>query len=193
MAVAVDGGAGALMAEGLHPEAVIGDLDSLPDDLRTRLGDRLHRVEEQDTTDFDKALRHVRAPVVIAVGFTGGRFDHELAVMNTLARHPDRPCVVLGDETLAFLCPPALALHLAPGALFSVFPLAPMAATSTGLRWPLDGLALSPVGRVGTSNAVTGGDVTLGPDAPALLVILRRDSLEEVVAALAEAPRWPGP
>ena len=34
---------------------------------------------DQDTTDFDKALRHIKAPVVIGAGFSGARTDHALA------------------------------------------------------------------------------------------------------------------
>ena len=43
---------------------------------------------------------------------------------------------------------------------------------SEGLRWPVAGLAFDPMGRIGTSNAATGGPVRVGFDAPRMLVIL---------------------
>ncbi|MDE3079942.1 MAG: thiamine pyrophosphokinase, partial [Paracoccaceae bacterium] len=56
--VAADGGAQRALAAGQVPQAVIGDLDSLSARARAELTDRLHPVPEQETTDFDKALRH---------------------------------------------------------------------------------------------------------------------------------------
>ena len=85
--VAADGGADRALALGQMPEAVIGDLDSLSEAGRACLGARVHEVPEQETTDFDKALRAIRAPLVIAVGLIGGRADHALAALSGLMRH----------------------------------------------------------------------------------------------------------
>ena len=74
VAVGVDGGADVLLNAGIDPMAVVGDFDSLSDLARNRIpSDRLHRIPEQDSTDFDKALRSLRAPALIAVGFLGGK------------------------------------------------------------------------------------------------------------------------
>lgn len=182
--VAADGGAGRALALGKDPTAVIGDMDSIPDDAKSRLADRLHEIEEQDTTDFDKALRSIAAPLTIAVGFAGGRQDHDLAVLSTLCGRPDRPCIVLGPETLTLHCPPRLELDLAAGALVSLFPLRPVTITTAGLVWSVTALDLEPGGRLGTSNAAAGGRVTVSASGTGLLVILRREDLDQAVAAL---------
>ena len=65
-------------------------MDSISDGRRAGLQGVLHRIAEQETTDFDKVLRSVAAPLAIAVGFSGGRLDHELAVLNCLLTRPDR-------------------------------------------------------------------------------------------------------
>jgi thiamine pyrophosphokinase len=70
------------------PQAVIGDLDSISQSTGRGCGDIFHEVSEQDSTDFDKALRHLDVPLVLAVGFTGARLDHELAVFHTLVARP---------------------------------------------------------------------------------------------------------
>ena len=182
--VAADAGAAHALAAGHRPEAVIGDLDSLPAQAAETLEGRLHRIDEQESTDFDKALRSIAAPLVVAVGFAGGRFDHELAVMSTLIARPERRCIVAGPETLVFHCPATLTLDLTPGDLVSLFPMRPVTVTSTGLEWELEALALAPDGRIGTSNAARAARVTVRPSGPGLLVILDRGRLEAAAAAL---------
>ncbi|SMY09517.1 thiamine diphosphokinase [Flavimaricola marinus] len=191
--VAADGGAQTVLAAGLRPVAVIGDMDSISDAAREAFADLLHPVPEQETTDFDKALRHIAAPLVIALGVMGGRLDHELAMLNGLVCRPGQRCVALGAGNVVFLCPPTVHLDLAAGTPVSLFPMGPVQMRSEGLEWPTDGLHFAPSGRIGTSNAARGA-VRLRPDGPGMLVILPREELAEVVRAL-QAPEacetWP--
>ncbi|SDD15819.1 thiamine pyrophosphokinase [Ruegeria marina] len=191
--VAADSGALVALAAGRMPDAVIGDMDSLPDLERAHVPiERLHQIAEQDSTDFDKALRHIDAPLVLGVGFTGSRVDHQLASFNTLVRRADRRCILIGIEQIVFLAPPLLELPLEPGNLVSVFPMARVAARSQGLHWPLDGLEMAPDGVIGTSNSAT-GPLRIETAAPGLLVMLPRTALDAVIQALL-APgsgRWP--
>jgi thiamine pyrophosphokinase len=191
--VAADGGADAALAHGVTPEAVIGDFDSLSEAARATLPPAsLHRFDEQDSTDFDKCLRSISAPVVLGVGFSGNRFDHQLAAYNVLVRRPAQRCVLLGAEEIAFLAPPSLSLDLAPGCPVSLFPMGAVEGVSDGLRWPIAGLSFAPDGRIGTSNAAL-GPISLAFTAPKMLVILPESVLETVMAALIAAPaRWDG-
>lgn len=188
--VAADGGAAHLLAAGLTPVAVIGDMDSLPRDAARAFADRLHPVAEQDTTDFDKALSRIEAPLVLALGFSGGRLDHELAALHSLLLRRDRPCIVLGPESLCLHCPPRLCLALDPGTTVSLFPLAPARVASEGLRWPTAAIPFDPTRRVGTSNEAT-GPVVLEARGPGMLLILPRAALPAAAAAMLAAPRWP--
>lgn len=191
--VAADGGAQTVLAAGLRPEAVIGDMDSISAAARTAFVDVLHTVPEQTSSDFDKALRHISAPLVIALGVMGGRVDHELAMFNGLVCRPEVRCIALGGSNVVFVCPPALTLALPAGTPVSLFPMGPVQVGSTGLRWPTDGLHFSPAGRIGTSNEAR-GPVTLGADSPQMLVILPRDCLGVAVKALLVAgsdATWP--
>lgn len=186
--VAADGAARAAIALGHVPAAVIGDLDSLDPETEARLpAATIHRIAEQETTDFDKALRSIAAPLVLAAGFTGRRLDHELAVYNALVRHAARPCIVVGEEDICFHAPPRLDLELETGTRVSLFPLAPVTGESEGLAWPIAGLDFDPAGRIGTSNTAT-GPVRLGFNGPGMLVILPRPALAAAVRALAGAP-----
>ncbi|MDO5704081.1 MAG: thiamine pyrophosphokinase, partial [Paracoccus sp. (in: a-proteobacteria)] len=155
----------------LMPQAVIGDFDSISAETRAAIpSDRLHPVTEQDSTDFAKCLMRIDAPFVVAVGFGGRRLDHTLAAMNVLVRHPRPHCVILTAADAVALAPADLSLDLPPGTRFSLFPMGPVRGSSTGLRWPIDGLLLEPAGRVGTSNETT-GPVRIRSEGP-LLVIL---------------------
>ncbi len=183
--VAADGGAATALSRGLMPEAVIGDFDSLESHVRKRIPhERLHIIPEQESTDFDKALCRIQAPLVLAVGFTGGRIDHELAAYNSLVRNADLPVIVIGERDICFHLPDELELDLLAGTRISLFPMARMRCFSIGLHWSTAGLVFDPAGRVGTSNRVTSGVVTLRPEMTGMLVILPRSQLGAAAGAL---------
>lgn len=185
VAVAADSGADGLLRLGMMPEAVIGDFDSLSASARAAIpAARQHPVPEQATTDFDKALRSIEAPFVLALGFAGARLDHGLAAMNTLVTRADRRCILVGPKDLAFAAPARLELALTPGEPLSLFPMARVTGASRGLEWPIDGLVLAPDGMIGTSNRVTSRHVVLEFDAPGMLVILPRRRLDAALRAL---------
>jgi thiamine pyrophosphokinase len=194
--VGVDGGADRAFALGAEPALALGDFDSISQPARDRLGpQRLHHIAEQETTDFDKALRSVAAPFVLALGFTGARIDHELAVLNALVRHRGPACILIGARDLVFAAPPRLRLRLRPGARLSLFPLAAVQGESHGLEWPIGGIGFAPDRRIGTSNRVAGsGEVSLSFDAPGMLVLLERQHLDAALSALvpAASPRARG-
>jgi thiamine pyrophosphokinase len=183
--VAADSGADRLMASGITPAAVIGDFDSLSMATRAALPAKvLHRIADQDTTDFDKALRAIAAPIVLAIGFTGARMDHGLAVLNALVRHAGRPCIVIGPKDIAFAAPRRLDLRMKVGDALSLFPLAAVTGSSTGLHWPIDGLEFAPWGMIGTSNRVTKPQVRLQFNNPGMIAILPRARLDAAITAL---------
>lgn len=189
--VAADGGANRAMALGHVPDAVVGDFDSIDPDVVARLpAARLHRIADQETTDFDKAVRSVAAPLLLALGFAGARLDHTLASFSTLARHPQQRCVLIGAECICCLAPPDLRLALPVGMRLSLFPMGPATGRSLGLQWPIDGLRFTPAGVIGTSNMVNAPIVRLRFDAPAMLLVLPLAARAQLMPALIAAPRW---
>lgn len=188
--VACDGAARQALALGHVPRLVVGDMDSLDAATRAALDPAtLIEIAEQETTDFEKALHHVDAPLILGAGFTGGRLDHELACYNALVRHPDKRCILVGGQDICFHAPARLRLKLAPGTRVSLFPLAEVSVTATGLEWPLDRLRLAPWGRIGTSNRAVAERVEIAPDAPGLLVILPHAALPAAMATLSSSER----
>ncbi len=188
--VAADGGADRLRGGPILPDAVIGDMDSVADlDFwRATPGAAVLHETEQETTDFQKCLRLTRAPLYLCAGFLGGRLDHSLAALHALLLNPDRRILLAGEEDLAFLAPLRWRAALAPGARVSIHPLAPCTGlTSRGLVWPLRNLALSPEGRIGSSNRAAGARVGVDFDRRAALVILERRFLPAAIDSLDDA------
>ena len=184
--VGADSGAHTIAAAGLEPEAVIGDFDSIEDVDRWRGKARLLHITEQLTIDFEKALYSTRAPVTVALGMTGKRFDHTLAALDAVTRHAGRNVILVDEEDLALVLDRAFSFAVAPGERVSVHPLAPVTfAGSTGLEFPLDGLTLAPGIRTGTSNAASHGPFSITPtgNGPWLL-ILHRNNLMTLIDQL---------
>ena len=183
--VGADGGADSIAAAGLMPEAIIGDLDSLADPDAWAGRTRILHLDEQITTDFQKALYSTRAPVTLALGMTGRRLDHTLAALSAVRQVAHERRVMLVDEVdLALAISGPFVFESAPGERVSIHPLAPIRfRRSLGLRYPLDALLLEPAGRLGTSNEGTGGTVEIVPeDATPWLLILDRRRLWDLMA-----------
>ena len=182
--VAADGGADSVLAAGLMPEAVVGDFDSISAVARAAIPlERQYVIEDQDTTDFDKALRSVDAAFVLALGCTGGQVDQGLAVLNGLVRYANRRCILVGSRDVIFHAPARMVLEMRLGDRFSLFPMAPVTGQSEGLQWPIGGIAFTPNGMIGTSNRVVARRVVLEMDQSGMLVILPRARLAAVLKA----------
>ncbi|RJL20108.1 thiamine diphosphokinase [Paracoccus siganidrum] len=181
--VAADSGADRALSLGEAPDWVIGDMDSISAGARRLIpAERIVQVAEQDSTDFTKCLTRIAAPFVMAVGFAGLRLDHTLAALNTMARVPRPPVILLTSDDIVFVAPPRLTLPLMPGTRVSLYPMGPARGVSTGLEWPIEGLDFAPDRRVGTSNRAT-GLVTLRLEGT-MLLMLPRDALATVMTAL---------
>lgn len=187
--VAADGGANMAAAAGMDVRAVIGDLDSVSAVAKAAIpGDRFHRIAEQDSTDFEKCLLRIEAPLIVAVGFSGPRADHAMAVLNALIRHRTRPCLILGGDDVVFPAPRRVMLDLAPGTRVSLFPMDRVSGRSHGLRWPIGDIAFAPSGVIGTSNEAL-GRVELDFDADGMLIILPREEITRAADAVTRAQK----
>jgi thiamine pyrophosphokinase len=187
--VAADGGGDLALPEGHEFRAVIGDMDSLVGSAA--LAARrvaVHPLGEQETTDLEKCLYSVEAPLFLGVGFLGGRLDHHLAAVNALVKFARKRVVLIGAGEACFHCPAEFDIDLPVGTRVSLFPMAPVRGiASSGLLWPLANLDFSPAGRIGTSNAATGGPVRIRLDGPGMVAILPVAALAPVVDRLSAA------
>jgi thiamine pyrophosphokinase len=186
--VAADGGAGVVLATGAVPEAIIGDMDSLDPKARAAFADRSYHIAEQETTDFEKCLARIAAPLVIGVGFLGGRMDHSLASLNVLARHRDRAVILLNEADVCCMVPAGgMRLSLPVGARLSLLPLGSARLWTEGLRWNVDGAEMTPDGFISISNE-SAGKVRIRAEGPMLLAV-PLGGFEAVVSSVQDAFR----
>lgn len=184
--VAADGGANRLRGGTLRPDAIIGDLDSLEDrSAWEALGVPVVHDLDQDTTDLEKCLARIEAPMILAAGFLGARFDHSLAALHALLKAAGRPVILVGDEDLLFLPPRIWRAELEVGARVSIYPVAPVVGLrSEGLAWELRDLPLAAGGFIGTSNRAAARKVSVEFDAPGAAIILERRFLDAALRSL---------
>ena len=104
--IAVDGGWRCFAEAGLLPEVLIGDADSFPSfekvaDKETKVS--VHRIIDQETTDFEKALDWLDSRTspeeIVILGGLGGRSDHLCTNLMIASRiDPQRLVVFDGHE-----------------------------------------------------------------------------------------------
>lgn len=202
--VAVDGGYYGCRIAGITPDLLIGDMDSVDaeDLIDARRKTSVHPLAEQDTTDLEKALHHIRAPAIIGFGFLGKRFDHSLAALSVLAKYTRQHKVMLvGSDDVLHVTSQPFSMQMDRGRRVSIWPLGQVDfARSTGLHWPLDGLRMAPGGQVGTSNKMSADRMEITPaegQQAAYAVIAETIYLQAMLAALMdqsivpEAPEVP--
>lgn len=184
--VAADGGASRALAADHMPQAVFGDFDSIDAAAKAAIpADRLFPSADQETTDFEKSLAAIAAPLILATGFLGARVDHQLAAFNAIARSRAQ-CILVGAQDVCFHAQGGrdYLLPSTPGERVSLFPMQQVRGQSDGLRWPIAGLTFAPAGRIGTSNMATGPMVRLAFEGGGMIVVMPRHRLADLVGAL---------
>ena len=132
------------------PEAVIGDMDSLPKRWREKLARIVVHVEEQDDNDMTKAMRYVleHHPDVTDIhilGATGLREDHTVGNLGLLMEYTrlfDLQGIhveMVSDYSTALAITDSCELHVGSGRRVSLFsPDNSLTIRSEGLEWPTD-------------------------------------------------------
>ena len=174
--VCCDSAAERLLDYGREPDAVVGDMDSLPPDVRVRLGGRVHQVDEQDDNDLAKAFRFALSQGwrdIVVLGATGGREDHTLgniAWLADFAARADAVEMVTDYGVFRAYLPPTARFRTVPGAQVSIFGFDPNdPVTGTGLKFPVEGLRLARWWTAALNEAVA-DEVTLSFAAGPLIV-----------------------
>ncbi len=161
--VAADGAANRLLASGIVPTTIIGDLDSL-DPVVERSSLPIEEDLDQETTDCDKLLIHVRRRYAQSqfslIGLEGDRFDHVLSSLQSTARLYPTCRLVLRDG-LAWFVRPGFPVQVASsvGHTVSLIPILPCTGVAMeGVQWSPKA-ELSPLGATSISNIAAGKTV----------------------------------
>ena len=181
--IAVDGGLNYLSPRRHSPVWILGDLDSAIDtESWVKAGAKIKLLREQNSTDLEKCLYSIEAPLYLANGFLGHRIDHTLASCSTLVRRKDRNIILLGKRDIIIHINEKISLNLEVGTRLSLFPFKKVCGVqSFGLKYSIEGLDFAPGSVIGTSNEVTEVTVEMNFDDTGMLLILPIESLSKVL------------
>ena len=190
--LAADGGASHALALNLVPHVVIGDLDSLNEDQKTRLHKAgTHFVVHppaKDETDLELALLYAveqEADPIIVLAALGGRLDQTIAnvLLLTMPALTEREVRLVDGPQTAFVVRGKATIAGEPGDTVSLIPLGGevKGITTTGLVYPLTEGSLPFGPALGVSNKMTASQARVQiRDGLLLCVHLSQPSSKEV-------------
>jgi len=141
--ICCDGSVANLFRADFIPEAIVGDMDSLGDDMANRFADRLFPDGNQDTNDLTKAVNWCKGKGyrdLVIIGATGKREDHTIGNISLLTDYIKDVNIFMVTDT-GFFLPLMKSSEISsfPGQQVSVFAINPdTEITSYGLRYPLN-------------------------------------------------------
>ncbi len=175
--VAADGATDSLLASGVVPEFVIGDMDS----VSLSALDTIHGIAElivqtdQNTTDFEKALLFARDQMwhnLLVVGIHGGDLEHTLNNWSVLMRHSHHlNLTALDRDRYAIPLHASFSISLKRNEIVSLIPQPFAQLTTEGLVWHLSDEPLSLGEREGARNCAITGQVQVHIHAGSLLLV----------------------
>lgn len=175
--IAADGGYRWCLQEGLRPNLLLGDFDSLSQNLPADLPALVYPCEKDDTdtmlaikAGLDLGYRHFHLH-----GCAGGRLDHTLAnlqALSYLAAHGARGFLYAETETFTAIKEETLVLPAQADSNFSLFCLGSDASgvTIAGARYLLADGILSASFPLGVSNRFIGKPVSISVKSGSLLI-----------------------
>ena len=153
-----DGGANRAVAAGLAPHFVIGDFDSLSENVRAHFApEQLIHRPSQYATDLEKALQFAverKCTSATVIGISGGRLDHQICNLNMLEKFSDRMAMMCIDANgTGYVVRDSLELSCKIGQQISLFAFRRAGGITTrGLRYPLQDATMEWAVNDGLSN-----------------------------------------
>lgn len=127
--ICCDGAAAHLVAAGIEPDIIVGDMDSIPVELMEKYSSIIRKIDEQETNDLTKAFGIAKKLVseedfIHILGATGMREDHTLANISLLAEYTaESPCRIdmISDYGRFIAETDSCVLNGVPGTEISIF------------------------------------------------------------------------
>jgi thiamine pyrophosphokinase len=144
--IAADGAFNKLKNDGIVPNVVVGDLDSIDFSEVNEDDTEIVKIDDQDTCDFEKSIAYLKnfelLPTII-VGISGCSIDHymnNLCVFSSLVG-----CVFCDFDTLGAVVGEGenLCIRLPFNTKVSLFGCPEADVTTSGLKWELSNSKLS--------------------------------------------------
>ena len=180
--IAADGAANYLIKNNIKPNIIIGDLDSLDTKLDLSTSNVI-KVEDQNSTDFEKALSYIKAhnshPVLV-LGINGGEIDHILDNTNKFIKYStDIPMVFFdAPNKWSIAIQKEIVITTKKSSAVSIFPFQENTyLKSSGLHWELNSNNHAIFENTSTRNKTIGSNLTLSTTKDKVLVIVESESM----------------
>ena len=182
-----DGGTRHVLALGLTPDFVIGDMDSVTTDEFQQLEKSGVAIElfprDKDETDLELAIRHAlekKPQAILIMAALGGRLDQTLGNISLLSdsRLSTLDCRLDDGLEEIFFCRARSEVRGRSGDLVSLIPWREKVegVQTKNLKWPLHSEILYPEKTRGISNEMIGDTAEVSIASGLLLIIHRRQS-----------------
>nr|WP_319491289.1 thiamine diphosphokinase [uncultured Desulfobacter sp.] len=182
MVIAADGGAAHLHRIGIVPRVIIGDLDSIPENILSFFKEKQVKIlrypARKDQTDLELCMEYAidqGCDDLLIIGATSTRLDHTLANIFLLRKLADQgiPVTILDAYNDIHIVSSRLTLTGRPGELLSVIPISDQVKglTLKGLEYPLTDQTLHMGTTMGISNVFTQEEAVISLKSGAVLVI----------------------
>ena len=177
LVVCCDGAAAELVRRGGEPDHIVGDMDSLPQELAIRYSSIIHKVTEQDDNDLTKAFHFALtlAPErIVILGATGRREDHTMGNIGHLVdftREASCPVEMVTETGRFFALLGSGTFSVLPGSQVSLFAFDPtLRLHSEGLVYQTSGVVFDALWKA-TLNEASSNRVTLSFNHPAGVIV----------------------
>ncbi|MES2765198.1 MAG: thiamine diphosphokinase [Bacteroidota bacterium] len=165
--IAADGAAVKLFKKNVFSDMIVGDLDSFKK-LANRedfLKSEIIQIDEQDTNDFEKALKIIIErgfKNILLLGFHGGELEHTLNNWSVLKRFSKLVNICLFDENrYGISLFKSVEFDVVKNEIISLIPQPRVEITTENLEWPLVKETLELGMREGARNRALGEKVVL--------------------------------
>jgi thiamine pyrophosphokinase len=179
---AADGSAKKLRECGILPNYIVGDLDSLFDEIelwREQKGIIIHEVSDQNSTDFEKTLDFVveqGCKNILVCGIHGGELDHTLNNWSIMIRYGQAHKIAVYDNgKIAIPIYESVQFDTALNDMISLIPQPHTQLTTNGLEWNLTNEVLELGKREGARNRAAGTSVQLHVHSGSCLLFLKAE------------------
>jgi thiamine pyrophosphokinase len=174
--ICCDGATQKLTAAGYKPDIIIGDLDSLADDIRERYANIIHHIPDQDTNDLTKAVMWATKNGhnnITVLGATGLREDHSIGNFFLLTLYAEWCNIkMVTDYGTIYNLSDTKTFDTKPKQQVSIFTTQPdTRITTEGLKYPLTNQTI-PMPWQGTLNQAQGDRITVTASKPGVLIYI---------------------
>ena len=180
--IACDGAIVQLLQNDIIPDFIVGDLDSIPQEMDMsqleQLGIAVIPILDQDSNDLAKAINYCNnlgATKIDVVGIEGGRLDHQIGAYFSLCEQESNAILHLDNWTARLVPSEGLVLNsIEKGKNISLFAIGTVkGVTLSGVKWTLNNEELLP-GTNGLHNESIGGEIKISHLEGHLLILIER-------------------